>query len=109
MARTRLVVIGNGMGGHHLLEQLVEQERPGNLTVTVIGKESHIADDRVHLSEVFQGSGAGERALSTQQQHADWGFDPRLNRARKRHPLARCWKTLCALRLPGWCAIEAAF
>ncbi len=79
MARTRLVVIGNGMVGHHFLEQLAEHHQVGDFEVTVIGEERHIAYDRVHLSEYFQGSGAGDLALSTQQQYADWGFDLRLN------------------------------
>jgi nitrite reductase (NADH) large subunit len=73
------VVIGNGMVGHHFLGQLAEHESVGEFEVTVIGEEQHIAYDRVHLSEYFQGSGADDLALSTQQQYADWGFDLRLN------------------------------
>jgi nitrite reductase (NADH) large subunit len=79
MARIRLVVIGNGMVGHHFLGQLAEHESVGEFEVTIIGEERHIAYDRVHLSEYFQGSGADDLALSTQQQYADWGFDLRLN------------------------------
>ncbi|CBL44119.1 Assimilatory nitrite reductase, large subunit [gamma proteobacterium HdN1] len=74
MNKLNLVVIGNGMVGHHFLEQLHEAGLTAQFNVTVIGEERHIAYDRVHLSEYFQGKGAAELALGTAEQYATWGY-----------------------------------
>ena len=79
MSRQHLVVIGNGMVGHHFLEQLAASGEAQCFRVTVLGEERHIAYDRVHLSEYFQGKSAEELALSTSEQYAQWGFELRLN------------------------------
>ena len=49
----QIVVVGNGMVGHHYVEKLLE----ANITVsiTVIGGEPRPAYDRVHLSDFFAG------------------------------------------------------
>ncbi|MGO4700674.1 nitrite reductase large subunit NirB [Dyella sp. 2RAB6] len=60
----RLVVIGNGMVGHKLLEELVALRTPG-LDITVLCEESRPAYDRVHLSEYFAGRSADELSLVT--------------------------------------------
>ncbi|WLD59559.1 nitrite reductase large subunit NirB [Salinispirillum sp. LH 10-3-1] len=73
-----LVVVGNGMVGHHFLEQLADSAGKSAFKVTVLGEERLIAYDRVHLSEYFQGRSAEDLALGTAQQYADWGFDLRL-------------------------------
>ncbi|MFY0665656.1 MAG: nitrite reductase large subunit [Natronospirillum sp.] len=73
-----LVVVGNGMVGHHFLEELAASAHKEAFHVTVIGEERLIAYDRVHLSEYFQGRSADDLALGTAQQYADWGFDLRL-------------------------------
>ena len=46
-----VVVIGNGMVGHHYVEQLAAAEIEAH--ITVIGGEPRPAYDRVHLSEFF--------------------------------------------------------
>jgi len=61
---TRLVVIGNGMVGHKLLEELAALGTPG-LEITVLCEESRPAYDRVHLSEYFSGRSADELSLVT--------------------------------------------
>ncbi|HEX7340464.1 MAG TPA: nitrite reductase large subunit NirB [Rhodanobacteraceae bacterium] len=58
----KLVVVGNGMVGHKLLEELVNLQPPG-LEVTVLGEEARPAYDRVHLSEFFTGKSADELSL----------------------------------------------
>lgn len=78
MSKAKLVVIGNGMVGHHFLEHLAETGLSRDFDVTVIGEEKNIAYDRVHMSEYFQGRTAGELALGTAAQYADWGYDLRL-------------------------------
>ncbi|WP_269466786.1 nitrite reductase large subunit NirB [Kushneria konosiri] len=59
----RLIVIGNGMVGHHFLEQLVEHGVHERLAITVFGEERHRAYDRVHLSEYFSGRDAEALSL----------------------------------------------
>jgi nitrite reductase (NADH) large subunit len=56
----KLVVIGNGMVGHKLLEQIADQP---DLDVTVLCEEPRPAYDRVHLSEFFSGKTADDLSL----------------------------------------------
>ncbi len=56
----KLVVIGNGMVGHKLLEQLADQP---DLDVTVLCEEPRPAYDRVHLSEFFSGKTVEDLSL----------------------------------------------
>lgn len=58
----KLLVIGNGMVGHKLLEELMERQPPG-LEITVLCEESRPAYDRVHLSEFFSGKSAEDLSL----------------------------------------------
>ncbi|WP_428309371.1 nitrite reductase large subunit NirB [Hydrocarboniphaga sp.] len=60
----KLVVIGNGMVGHKLLEELSAQAAP-DLEITVLCEEPRPAYDRVHLSSYFSGSSAEELSLVT--------------------------------------------
>ncbi|WP_199535667.1 nitrite reductase large subunit NirB [Dyella psychrodurans] len=60
----KLLVIGNGMVGHKLLEELVARQPPG-LDITVLCEESRPAYDRVHLSEFFSGKRAEDLSLVT--------------------------------------------
>lgn len=50
---TRLVIIGNGMVGHRLIEELLEKATPGQFAITVFCEEPRVAYDRVHLSAYF--------------------------------------------------------
>ncbi len=78
MAKTKLVVVGNGMVGHHFLEHLAETGLAEGFEVTVIGEEKHLAYDRVHMSEYFQGRTAAELSLGTAKQYTSWGYELRL-------------------------------
>ncbi|MFC4764639.1 nitrite reductase large subunit NirB [Dyella koreensis] len=60
----KLVVIGNGMVGHKLLEELVALQLH-DLDITVLCEESRPAYDRVHLSEFFAGKNADDLSLVT--------------------------------------------
>ncbi|MBD3896881.1 nitrite reductase large subunit [Halomonas sp. ML-15] len=79
--KQRLIIIGNGMVGHHLVEQLVEQGALERYQVTVFGEERYLAYDRVHLSEYFSGRDADSLALSTADYYAEHGIELRLNEA----------------------------
>jgi nitrite reductase (NADH) large subunit len=59
-ARTRLVVVGNGMVGQRLLEKL---PAPESFAITVVGEEPRPAYDRVQLSSFFAGRTAEDLNL----------------------------------------------
>ncbi|MBE8718835.1 nitrite reductase large subunit NirB [Cellvibrio polysaccharolyticus] len=59
-----LAIVGNGMVGHHCVEQLLAQGALQHYQIHVFGEESRRAYDRVHLSEYFNGRDAESLALS---------------------------------------------
>lgn len=61
--KCKIVVVGNGMVGHHFVEQLAKQEYDAE--ITVLCAEPRLAYDRVHLSEYFSGKTAEQLALTT--------------------------------------------
>ncbi|NLS14713.1 nitrite reductase large subunit [Vibrio sp. SM6] len=62
-----IVIVGNGMVGHHLVEQLVQKQAHLEHRITVIGAERFIAYDRVQLSSLFGGKSHDDLMLSSQQ------------------------------------------
>ena len=66
-----VVVIGNGMVGHHFAMTLTDQFT-GSLLV--IGAEPRIAYDRVHLSEVFGGKAPEDLALGDELSYKEKGI-----------------------------------
>ncbi|MBY5924125.1 MULTISPECIES: nitrite reductase large subunit NirB [unclassified Halomonas] len=79
--RPTLIVVGNGMVGHHLIEQLVERGQHHHYRITVFGEERHLAYDRVHLSDYFTGQDADSLALSTADYYHEHGIELRLDEA----------------------------
>ncbi|WP_079201073.1 nitrite reductase large subunit NirB [Pseudomonas sp. CC6-YY-74] len=71
--RDTLIVIGNGMVGHHCVEQLIEQGALALYDVHVFGEERQRAYDRVHLSEYFGGRDAESLALGEPDLYAQHG------------------------------------
>ena len=65
--KTKVVIVGNGMVGHHFVEQLVQQN--GDAEITVLSAEPRLAYDRVHLSEYFSGKSADDLALTTPEKY----------------------------------------
>src|ERR671918_3109021 len=63
--RRTLVVIGNGMVGHRLLELLVEGGATAEWNIVTFSEERHLAYDRVGLSSFFNGTSADELSLVT--------------------------------------------
>ena len=59
----KLAIIGNGMVGHRLIEELVEKAQPGQFDITVFCAEPRLAYDRVHLSAYFSHHTAEELSL----------------------------------------------
>ncbi|WP_111497079.1 nitrite reductase large subunit NirB [Marinobacter bohaiensis] len=74
MAKQTLIVIGNGMVGHHFLEQFADTPAAADYDVHVFGEEPLIAYDRVHLSEYFGGSSHADLALGTAEDYAAKGL-----------------------------------
>ncbi|BFM48819.1 nitrite reductase large subunit NirB [Marinomonas sp. THO17] len=72
--KPRLVVVGNGMVGHHFIEQLIEQGAQQQFAIYVFGEEPHLAYDRVHLSEYFTGKAAADLALTDGQLYDQHGI-----------------------------------
>jgi nitrite reductase (NADH) large subunit len=68
-----IVVVGNGMVGHHYVETLAKSEVAAK--ITVIGGEPRPAYDRVHLSEFFSGRAAEDLALTTREHYENIGVD----------------------------------
>ena len=59
----KLVIVGNGMVGHHCIEQLIERGALTRYELHVFGEERQRAYDRVHLSEYFGGRDAESLAM----------------------------------------------
>ena len=76
--RQQLVIIGNGMVGHHFAESFRQQAGADAWQVHIVGEEHHSAYDRVHLSEYFQGKGHAELALGTLEGYRDAGIEAHL-------------------------------
>ena len=80
MAARKIVVVGNGMVGHHYVEQLIASGR--ELDITVLGAEPRPAYDRVHLSEFFAGRKPEELALTTREHYRAQGVKAGMVRPR---------------------------
>jgi len=76
--KKNIVVVGNGMVGHHFVEQLAQQHDQ-QYQVTVLSAESRLAYDRVHLSEYFSGKTADDLAMTSVEQYQAWQVGFRTN------------------------------
>lgn len=63
MSNIRLCVIGNGMVGHRLIEELIDKQSADTLEITVFCEEPRVAYDRVHLSSYFSHHTAEDLSL----------------------------------------------
>ncbi len=69
--KPKLIVIGNGMVGHHFIEQMIQSGAHEEYQVTVFGEEKTLAYDRVHLSEYFSGKGYSDLAMTDGSLYVD--------------------------------------
>jgi len=78
--KQKVVIVGNGMVGHHFVEQLA-QLRTSNqaIEITVLSAESRLAYDRVHLSEYFSGKTAEDLAMTDEKTYLDWDVNFQTN------------------------------
>jgi nitrite reductase (NADH) large subunit len=73
VSKRKILVVGNGMVGHHFVETLVNAGLDD--AITVIGEEPRPAYDRVHLSDVFGGREPADLALATRETYIEWGVE----------------------------------
>ncbi len=73
MNKLNVVVVGNGMVGHHYVETLANSNVDAK--ITVIGGETRPAYDRVHLSEVFDGKEPSDLAMTSREHYIELGVD----------------------------------
>jgi nitrite reductase (NADH) large subunit len=79
MKKQNLVVIGNGMVGQKLLDQLAESGATARYAITVLCEEPRPAYDRVQLTAYFSGSSAADLALVEQTFFDTHGIALQLN------------------------------
>ncbi|MEM0911674.1 MAG: nitrite reductase large subunit NirB [Pseudomonadota bacterium] len=72
--KQRIVVVGNGMVGHHFVDQMIKAA-DANHQVIVLSGEPRLAYDRVHLSEFFTGKTAEDLALTTTDYYVQNGIE----------------------------------
>jgi nitrite reductase (NADH) large subunit len=75
MAKPTLIVVGNGMVGHKLIELLIQKRAAQQYRILVFGEEARMAYDRVHLSSYFEGKTADDLALSNRDYYEDNGIE----------------------------------
>ncbi len=73
MQRKKLVVIGNGMVGHHFIEQLVQTEAAKQFEIITFSEEPRLAYDRVHLTSYFETRDPAKLALTTEDFYREHG------------------------------------
>ncbi|MCH8499630.1 MAG: nitrite reductase large subunit NirB [Marinobacter sp.] len=79
MSKKTLIVVGNGMVGHHFLEQFTASPAAADYQILVFGEEPLVAYDRVHLSEYFAQATHADLALGTLEWYAEQGIDLHLD------------------------------
>lgn len=73
LTHKKLVIVGNGMVGHHCIEQLIERGALSRYELHVFGEERQRAYDRVHLSEYFGGRDAESLAMCDADYYSSHG------------------------------------
>lgn len=102
MNKQQLLVVGNGMVGHHFIEQLVNAGGLDTFAVTVLGAEPDSAYDRVHLSEVFGGRAPIELQMADPEWYAAQGVKLILASAAEALDLAAKTVTTCHGEVYGY-------
>lgn len=69
-----LVVVGNGMVGHRLLELMVAKGASDRWNLVSFGEEPRVAYDRVHLSQYFEGKTAADLSLVEPGFYQEYGI-----------------------------------
>ncbi|NQZ32194.1 MAG: nitrite reductase large subunit [Oceanospirillaceae bacterium] len=78
MAKQRIVVVGNGMVGHHFISQL-HKSHSDEYEIITFCEESRLAYDRVMLTSYYTGNSADDLAMTTPEQYDEMGVKYYLN------------------------------
>ncbi|MCD8522824.1 MAG: nitrite reductase large subunit NirB [Saccharospirillaceae bacterium] len=65
MSKKRIIVVGNGMVGHHFINSLATSAHSPEFELVTFSEEPRLAYDRVQLSKYFSGYTAADLALTT--------------------------------------------
>ena len=79
MSKAKLVVIGNGMVGHHFIERAIEQGLHEQFEIHVFAEEDRPAYDRVYLSSYFEHKDVSKLNLVDLKRYADAQIQLHLN------------------------------
>ncbi|MFZ0024475.1 nitrite reductase large subunit NirB [Acinetobacter sp.] len=74
----KILMIGHGMVGHKFIESVLEQAGD-DIELTILAEEPHLAYDRVHLTEYFNGKSVKDLSLCRSDFADAYGIDLRLN------------------------------
>ena len=77
--RKRLVVVGNGMVGHKLIDLLIGRGAHHDWQIATFCEEPRPAYDRVNLSAFFKGKSADDLSLVAPTQYQDAGIELHLS------------------------------
>ncbi len=69
----RVIVVGNGMVGHHFIDQFIQQGKLDEVQITTFSEESRLAYDRVQLSAYFSGKSADDLMMTSPEYYDDNG------------------------------------
>ena len=81
MSKQHIVVVGNGMVGHHFIDSLANAPEASNYSITTLAEESRLAYDRVYLSSYFSGATADDLMLTSEEEYQKLGVNYKLNSA----------------------------
>jgi nitrite reductase (NADH) large subunit len=73
MSKETIVIVGNGMVGHKLIELLSAPTAAHRYQIVTFCEEPHTAYDRIHLSEYFSGKTAADLTLGTADHYRQLG------------------------------------
>lgn len=76
--KQKIIVVGNGMVGHHFIDQLYKINS-NEFDIATFSEESQLAYNRVMLTSYFTGNSADDLALTTTEKYKNQGVEYYLN------------------------------
>ena len=78
LKKQKVIVVGNGMVGHHFIDQL-NKASTNKFNIATFSEESRLAYNRVMLTSYFTGNSADDLALTTPQAYDQQGVEYYVN------------------------------
>ncbi|SMF04792.1 assimilatory nitrite reductase (NAD(P)H) large subunit precursor [Alteromonadaceae bacterium Bs31] len=79
MSSEKIVVVGNGMVGHKLIDNLIQHEEADQFELITFSEEPRLAYDRVQLSSYFAGASAEDLMMTSESYYQENGVNYILN------------------------------